>query len=317
MIIIYGPTGVGKTDFAEMLASRIPAEIVNADLGQFYTPLTVGTAKPNWRNSPIPQHHFDIINEPSLISVSQYRDYVKQTLEGIWTRKNIPILVGGSGFYIQSLFFPPSSGAGPNLTSKHAGDVTDRWNQLYTIDPVRALKIHPNDLYRINRALDIFYSTGQKPSDCPPSYQPITSFYFVYLTRDRDDLYERINMRTHTMITHGWIEEVQRLKDTSWESFLKIKKIIGYDDILYYLEGEKTDNNLTNLFETIAQKTRNYAKRQITFGNQLLGQLEKQIIKNQDTVSKCVQFNLTSSNLELYINQLLEVFNRDMKIGEQ
>ena len=303
MIIIFGPTGVGKTDFGEQLASRLPAEIVNADLGQFYTPLSIGTAKPNWQNSPIPQHLFDIINEPRLMTVSEYRDQALQTFNQIWARGNIPIIVGGSGFYLKSLFFPPQASIDKDFEYSFEGD---GWKQLYEIDPERALKIHPNDTYRITRALSIFHATGKKPSEYQPSYQPVGSFCFVYLTRQRPDLYSRIDQRVRIMLNEGWIPEVERLQGTSWETFLKKKKLIGYDDILEYLEGEKKELQLNALTDSIAQKTRNYAKRQITLGNQLFNQLENVLFQTADKTSSCVQFDLTCPPIELYINQLLQ-----------
>ena len=305
MIIIFGPTGVGKTDLAELLATKLPAEIINADLGQFYTPLSIGTAKPDWRNSPIAQHLFDLINEPRLMTVTEYRDLVMQKFEEIWNRNNIPIVVGGSGFYLQSLFFPPVSATIIQTQNNYYGPEEDCWNLLYSVDPERALRIHRNDLYRINRALDIYYETGKKPSEHMPRYQPLGSFYFIYVNRDRDDLYTRINQRAQIMMNAGWLEEVARLQGTDWEPFLKKKKLIGYDDILNYLEGSKTKKDYAELIEQITQKTRNYAKRQITFGNKLFDNLEKALLENSDTRSACVQINLTSTKLELYINQLL------------
>lgn len=314
MIIIFGPTGVGKTDFAELLASKTNAEIVNADLGQFYTPLSIGTAKPDWRNSPIAQHLFDIINEPRIITVTEYRDLVMQTLDEIWNRNNIPIIIGGSGFYLQSLFFPPISATYPQTQKNYYGPEQERWNLLYSVDPERALKIHHNDLYRINRALDIFYVTGRKPSEQVPRYQPLGSFCFAYVNRDRQDLHERINKRAKLMMEAGWLEEVARLQGTDWEPFLKRKKLIGYDDILRYLEGNKTHSDYNELIEHITLKTRQYAKRQITFGNQLFGHLEKALLESSDTRSSCIQINLTSGKLELYINQLLRQIDPSRRI---
>ncbi len=303
MIIIFGPTGVGKTDFGEALASKIPAEIVNADLGQFYTPLSIGTAKPNWQSSAIPQHLFDIINEPRLMSVAEYRDKALQTFNDIWAREKIPVIIGGSGFYLKSLFFPPQIGS--VYTDSHFSIEGDGWRELYDIDPERALKIHPNDVYRIKRALSIYHATGRKPSEYQPLYQPVGSFCFVYVTRQRQDLYSRIDQRVKLMLDAGWIDEVERLKGTDWESFLKKKKLIGYDDILEYLEGEKKERQMNELIDLIAQKTRNYAKRQITLGNQLFGQLENVLFQTADKSSSCVQFDLTCPPIEIYINQLL------------
>ncbi len=303
---MYGPTAVGKTDFAEKLAARLPAEIVNADLGQFYTPLSIGTAKPDWRKSPIRQHLFDILNEPHMMSVAHYRDYATGTLNDIWARNALPLVVGGSGFYIKSLFFPPTVGPVTSNAASGYAPEKDRWHQLYAIDPERALRINAHDIYRINRALDIFYATGKKPSEYLPQYQSLGSFCFVYLTRDRDDLCARINERTEHMLRNGWIPEVERLRATAWEPFLKKKKLIGYDDILSYLESNKAEADWNNLIQHIAAKTRHYAKRQTTLGNQLYDQLEKIAFETADTRSTCLRFNLTCADLELYINQLLE-----------
>src|SRR5271156_1977599 len=103
MLIVYGPTGVGKTDLALAIAKRIPAEIINMDVGQFYTPLSIGTAKPDWKQSPIPHHLFDIINNPINYTVNDYRTVLYTTVKEILARGNLPILVGGSGFYLHSL----------------------------------------------------------------------------------------------------------------------------------------------------------------------------------------------------------------------
>ena len=304
IIIIFGPTGVGKTDFGELLAHKLSGEIVNADMGQFYTPLSIGTAKPDWRNSEIPQHLFDSINEPLMMTVTEYRDKVSTIIHDIWNRNSLPVLIGGSGFYLKSLFFPPIASSG-KIAENYYGPEHDRWNLLYSIDPERALRIHQNDLYRINRALDIFYSTGKKPSDQMPQYTPMGSFCFVFLDRDRNDLYDRINKRAQIMLQDGWLQEVERLQGTAWEPFLKKKKLIGYDDILNYLEADKTKQEFEQLVEVISQKTRNYAKRQITLGNQLYGQLEKALFETSDARSACFRFNLTSGKVDLYINQLL------------
>lgn len=312
IIILFGPTAVGKTDFADRLALRFPAEIVNADMGQMYTPLTIGTAKPDWRKSAIPQHLFDIINEPRLISVAEYRDRAMRVMAAIWERKNVPILVGGSGFYLQSLFFPPEADSvygmvqEKEMRSKLAPE-PERWNQLYEIDPQRALRIHSNDIYRINRALLIYFATGKKPSEQEPRYQPPASYCFVALSRDRKELYARIDLRTHLMLQGDWIQETQRLMGTEWQEFLINKKIIGYDDIIRYLvEGQSGEVIVEELAKLIAQKTRNYAKRQTTFGSYLLDNLQKAISDHNDTRSKCLEFNLSNSDPELCVDQLMD-----------
>ena len=105
ILIISGPTGVGKTDFVFELSRHFPLEFINADVGQFYTPLTIGTAKPNWRHETVPHHLFDILDEPKSLSVMQYRDLASVLIRSCWERKKIPVFVGGSLFYLKSLLF--------------------------------------------------------------------------------------------------------------------------------------------------------------------------------------------------------------------
>src|SRR5690606_25684719 len=128
---------------------------------------------------------------------------------------------------------------------------------------VRAKKINHNDRYRIVRALGIYKSTGKKPSEFEPIYEPIGSLYGIFCVRDRKDLYDRINKRTGSMLEAGWMQEVESLLGTEWENFLIDKKIIGYDDIITYFKGLKNQKTYEELVSVIQQKTRNYAKRQI------------------------------------------------------
>jgi tRNA dimethylallyltransferase len=275
-IVFYGPTGVGKTDLALACAEHISGEIINADVGQFYTPLSIGTAKPDWQKSAIAHHLFDIINEPKDISVAEYRSLALKTLNDIWHREKMPVIVGGSTFYLSSLFFPPQQAIQIKKNQEYEKE-GDLWQQLKDIDPERATQIHPHDVYRISRALDIWYATGTKPSLYIPQYSAPGLFAFFFLTRNRKSLYDRINQRVIAMMEKGWIDEVAALKGTDWEPFLKEKKLIGYDDILNYLDSPQ--QNVSTLIDTIARKTRNYAKRQITFWNMLEKKLKPMIEK--------------------------------------
>lgn len=267
-IVLAGPTGVGKTDMALEIANHLPIEIINADVGQFYMPLTIGTAKPDWKESPIPHHMFDVLSSPENMTVTEYRNRVVDLCKDIWQRGNIPLFVGGSHFYITALFFPPLIHEEvPKRT--YTESTQDLWNQLKSIDPDRAEALSPHDRYRIERALTIWHATGIKPSTYKPQYNPIAAAYSVlFLSRDRTKLYERINQRTDVMIQQGWIQEVEPLIHSKWEEFLQEKKLIGYDDIIKYLK--KNDmKSIPKLKEIIAQKTRNYAKRQFTYWRML------------------------------------------------
>lgn len=304
MIIIYGPTGCGKTDFSLALAEKMRGEIINMDSGSFYTPLTIGTAKPDWKKHPVPHHLFDTINQPVNFTVAQYRAQVQILIGQIYDRGNIPILVGGSGFYLKSLFFPPQASPADDAHFHDDGSQSTEvlWHQLAAIDAVRAAQIDQHDRYRIVRALDIWHATGMLPSSFKPLYQPVAPATIFHLTRDRTQLYERINERVLNMMDQGWIDEVRALENTPWHAFLKEKKIIGYDDILNYLGGQQDEKAYRQLIATIATKCRHYAKRQETFWRML----EKEFAQIEEPRRPLIRtINLTLIDLELYIKQLL------------
>ena len=314
VLIIFGPTAVGKTDFALEVASQIPAEIINGDTGQLYTPLTIGTAKPDWRNEPVVHHLFDIIDEPINYTVIEYRKRLLITVNDIFKRGKLPIIVGGSGFYLKSLFFPPRVDVAATEPSEQIDleqyDDTQLWDLLASIDKKRAEQIHKDDSYRLKRALTLWQQTGKKPSTLMPVYKPPMNFLLLYLSRDRKQLYDRINLRTKQMVTGGWIAEVARLVDTPWEPFLREKKLIGYDVLLDYLAGEQTEETLKKAIDCIAQRTRHYAKRQKTFWNSFSRQIQKAAESFYDPtqiISEAKSINLTLLDRDLYIKQLLKM----------
>lgn len=353
ILIITGPTGVGKTDLVLKLAATMPCEIINIDIGQFYKPFAIGTAKPELSSlskgikiaDGIPHHLFDILDIPRSLTVHEYREIVLQTMNEVWSRDKLPILVGGSGFYIQSLLFPLQDLGYPSIHPSSMGTrdacneseffeekKTDLWQMLYDIDPERAESIDKQDEYRIKRALEIWQKTGKKPSDCLPQFEPPCDFIFLVIDRNRDDLYQRINDRVVQMFDQGWIEEVKKIKNIqpsldpglpawqasadrpSWESFLKIKKLIGYDDILKYLDSDYKDMDI--LIENIQQKTRKYAKRQLTFFRMMSSKIIKSGYKDSIQASlaalpdevKQVHFKIIWCNLTLLtdLNTLFE-----------
>ena len=361
-LIIYGPTGVGKSDVALLLAKQIRAEIVNMDVGQFYTPLSIGTAKPvlsevegpvlpvrhslddggserqrterpvfaaftperglsELKATPgrpvlyadsIPHHLFNILDEPKDFTVVEYRQAVIRVMHEIWNRGNVPILVGGSGFYAQSLFFPPITQDQQKepIKKEYSAIPEDKlWDLLYSIDQQRAKQVHKHDIYRITRALDIWYATGKKPSSYIPEYSPIAPCMLLFLTRNKEDLYARINQRVIWMLEQGWLDEVKALKGTAWESFLQEKKLIGYNELFTYLATNHDELLLQKTITTIQQLTRQYAKRQRIFWKMLEKQL-KNVILNREIVNKNIisleEINLTLLDLDLYIKQLTE-----------
>ncbi len=301
VLIVTGPTGVGKTDFVDALAAQCPIEIINGDMGQMYTPLTIGTAKPELSEIVVPHYLFDLLCEPAYFSAMKFRRRVLELVNEIWDRDHVPVIVGGSSFYLLSLFFPAvdDDSEEPAVVN----ETKNLWQELERIDPDRASEIDPKDSYRLERALAIWKQTGKKPSSYKPSFDPFAACTFVWLERDRDQLYERINERVISMIDAGWINEVQSLDD-EWVEFLKKKKIIGYDLILGYLAS---DSHKDELIATIQKKTRNYAKRQITFWKSF----KRKLISGYDAFEnradkplKIVELNLTHDDIGRYIKQL-------------
>jgi tRNA dimethylallyltransferase len=282
-IIITGPTAAGKTDFAMELARHIPSEIINMDMGQMYTPLSIGTAKPEWRSHPIPHHMFDIIDTPSNYTVVEYRKQVLDIMNALWKQKKFPLVVGGSSFYLKSLFFPPDQHVAENVKNNFSQQdemwshlsTPLLWQELFAIDPTRAEKINNNDRYRIERALSLWRMTGKKPSECTLNYMPPSSYILLYITRDRKELYQRIDARVVEMMRQGWLEEVRSLLETEWCSFIQNKKIIGYNELIHFLtSSDQSALAYEAMIAEIQQRSRHYAKRQDTFWRSLCNQLK-------------------------------------------
>lgn len=303
VLIITGPTGVGKTEFVSKLAASFPAEIINADMGQMYEPLTIGTAKPAWQKETVPQHLFDIINEPIDFSIVQFRKIVIDLVQEIWSRGNTPIIVGGSTLYIKSLFYTSADLPIKNLfnTSDLQKNIIapNLWEILNQIDSKRAAQLHPNDRYRIQRALDIWQKNGVLPSECIPKYEPISENITLFVLNNiRDELYKKNDQRVRVMMEMGWLAEVANL-ESKWHNFLRRKKIIGYELLLDYLDQKI--NNQEACIKAIQKRVRNYAKKQQTFWRGLCADLKLQ----EKMKERVFEINLTLLDVNLYIKQLL------------
>jgi tRNA dimethylallyltransferase len=311
-ILISGPTGTGKSDLAIQLGQFLPIEIVNADIGSFYKPLTIGTAKPDWKKESTPHHFFDIIDQPVDWTAPQFRIKLTSLIEEIWSRGNIPVIVGGSVFYIQSFFYKNREIAEPDknmITQLEEQSAQELWTNLYAIDPQRAQKIGPTDHYRLVRALAIWYSCQEKPSEFQPIWDPLSNFCFVNVSRDREQLYAMIDQRVKIMIERGWMDEVRSLShDPVWVDFLCKKKMIGYDLLLDYLQGNCSDYSFEQIIAVIQQKTRNYAKRQVTFLKKLTESVQEKI--RNDSRSFIIQGNLTQMSSDAIIASLVRDIER-------
>ncbi len=273
-IIILGPTASGKTSISIKLAKLLNTEIINADSMQIYKNLNIGTAKPSKSEQDGIKHNLlDFVEPNKEFSVEQYRELALPIIKNLINNKKVPIIVGGTGFYIESLLNNYSYGKSTKnieIREKYNKLALDYGNEyvyniLKKIDPVSAEKIHSNDLKRVIRAIEIFDTTGIKKSEISTmqtnSKSPLNPL-IIALNWNRDELYERINKRVNIMLENGLINEVKDLLKLGINSNNQCMQGIGYKEIVLYLENKLS---LTEATELIKQSTRRYAKRQITW----------------------------------------------------
>jgi len=283
LLILLGSTGVGKTDISIKLAKKLPdIEIISADSMQIYKYMDIGTAKPNKNILKTIKHHMiDIADPTENFDVIQYSKLATNIILDIFKRGNIPILVGGSGLYITSIIEPIFSG--PNKDSIYREILEEEskiygkeylYNKLVKIDPISALKINSNDLKRIIRALEVYQSTGKTISYLQKkAYNKNAKFKYqiIGLKRNREKLYQKINSRVDKMIKDRLIEEVKMLRERGYNENLNSMQGLGYKQINKYLDGEYDQETAINL---IKRDTRRYAKRQMTWFNHKIKNIE-------------------------------------------
>lgn len=271
-IIILGATASGKTAVSIELAKRLGAEIVNADSMYIYRDFDIGTAKPSTMEMGGIKHHLISFVDPlSDFSVADYRQNAKNAIEDILNKNIVPIIVGGTGFYIDSLINTFSYGG--DKDSKLRAELESElescgkdylYSRLCKLDSETAKKLHPNDVKRIIRAIEICLTSKTKKSEIENNCDAILKNpLIVGLNVDRDALYSRINLRVDKMIEAGLIDEVKALVAKGYTpDNCNAMKGIGYKEIYSYLIGETP---LEFAIEKVKQHTRNYAKRQITW----------------------------------------------------
>ena len=274
LIIIAGPTAVGKTALSVALAKRIGGEIVSADSMQVYRGMDIGTAKVTKEETcGVPHHLIDVLDPKDPFNVMTFRSMVKDAVRGIASRGNVPVLVGGTGFYIQSVLYDvqfeeDASSEELRKELEQEADVLGAekmHERLRALDPDAAEAIHPNNIKRVVRALEYCLSTGRKISVHNREQRERTSpysFLFYVLTMDRAALYQRIDLRVDQMMEKGLLAEVKRLRDEGVTSDMVSMQGLGYRQIFDYLEGIAT---LDEAVERIKRETRHFAKRQLTW----------------------------------------------------
>lgn len=273
-IIVAGPTASGKTKVSIELAKRLDGEIVNADSMQVYKDLNIGTAKATIDEMENITHHMlDVADKFDEFTVSDYRSMALPIIKDIISRGKTPIIVGGTGFYINSLLFDMDYGNATkdetirakyeNLAKEHGNEYV--YDILKSVDVDSTNKLHANDLKRVIRALEIYESTGTKKSTMQNTMQSFNTGInplIIGLTMDRDKLYSRINQRVDIMVSDGLIDEVRNLVSLGLNNTHQSMSGIGYKEIYSYINGEMT---LDESLELLKKNTRHYAKRQITW----------------------------------------------------
>ena len=274
LIIIAGPTAVGKTALSVALAKRIGGEVISADSMQVYRGMDIGTAKVTEEETcGVPHHMIDVLDPKEPFNVMTFRSMVKDLIRDVSSRGRVPVLVGGTGFYIQSVLYDvqfeedaSSEELRRTLEREAALQGAERMHErLKALDPEAAEAIHPNNIKRVVRALEYSLSTGRKISDHNREQRQRSSpyqFLFYVLTMDRAALYRRIDMRVDQMMEQGLLEEVKRLRDEGVTSDMVSMQGLGYRQIFDYLEGIAT---LEEAVERIKKETRHFAKRQLTW----------------------------------------------------
>ena len=268
MIAIVGPTAAGKSELALHLAQYFPVEIIGADSRQVYRYMDIGTNKPSpAERASVPHHVIDVIEPDEDFSLAMYHQLAIEALKAIQQKGRLPLLVGGSGLYVWSLVegwkiphVPPDQQLRRQLETRAEQEGSHSlYQELQDIDPVATAKINPSNTRRIIRALEIYHTTGQHPSQLQRKEAPGFPILLIGLTRERSELYRRIDWRVDKMIQMGLVEEVEQLLKKGYSPSLPSMSGIGYKQIGQFLQGEMT---LPQAIDKIKYETHRLARHQ-------------------------------------------------------
>lgn len=268
LVIIIGPTAVGKTEFSIQLAERLNAEIISADSRLFYRGMDIGTAKPTLEDrSRVPHHLIDIADPDQTISLPIFQKAAQASITTITESGKLPFLVGGTGQYMRAVIegwtgpaVPPNYELRQALQNwANAISPTGLHQRLHTIDPSAAQSIDPQNLRRTVRALEVIFTTGRLFSQQRQRGESLYKTTTIGLTRPREELYQRIDTRIEQMLEAGLVEEVRGLLDKGYHPDLPSFSAIGYREIVQYLLGKTT---LEEAVMLIKRQTRVFVRRQ-------------------------------------------------------
>jgi tRNA dimethylallyltransferase len=277
LIVILGPTAVGKTALSVELAAAVNGEIISGDSMQFYRYMDIGTAKIRpeemiAQNGQVIKHHLiDILNPDQQYTVADFQRDAARLVIDINQRGKIPILAGGTGLYVSALIhgytFSKDQGADPEFRRQMQKELRDKGGEfllarLAEIDPQAAAKMKPADAKRIIRALEVYHLTGKTISEQSAKNPPDWDIVLIGLTRERQQLYDRINKRVLQMLEDGFLDEVKNLLAMGYDSQLKPMQGLGYKQLCSFLSG---DISYEEAIYLIQRDTRHFAKRQLTW----------------------------------------------------
>ncbi len=272
LLTIVGPTSVGKTALSLELAKRFDGEIISGDSMQFYRGMDIGTAKATEaEREAIPHYLIDICDPDEEFTVADFQRACVALIKDINARRKLPMLVGGTGLYVQSVIYDYKfSAAGEDeayreemkeFVAKYGKEALHA--KLAAVDQETANRSHPNDVKRVIRALEVHHVTGMPMSEYQTrSEESPYNLLLIGLTMDRTQLYERINRRVDAMVAEGLVEEVEGLLAKGYNASLRSMQALGYKEIIAYLEGQMAREEA---IELIKKRTRNFAKRQLTW----------------------------------------------------
>lgn len=274
LVILTGPTAVGKSDLSIKLAKQINGEIISADSMQVYRGMDIGSAKIRPEEMQGIRHYLiDELDPKEPFHVVKFQELAKKYMKEIWRRGKTPILVGGTGFYIQAVLYDidfTENGEDDSYRRELERIAVEKGadflhQMLITVDPQAAMQIHANNIKRVIRALEFYHETGTQISQHNEQERqkvsPYNAAYFV-LNDDRSAIYQRINRRVDLMMEAGLVEEVEKLRKSGCTRDMVSMQGLGYKEILDYLEGICP---LEEAVYTIKRDTRHFAKRQLTW----------------------------------------------------
>lgn len=289
VIVITGPTAVGKTKLSIEIAKRLQTDIINGDAYQIYQKMNIGTAKPtDDEKQGVTHHYMDFLDSSKTYSIAEFQKGVRECIDDLTSKNKVPLIVGGSGLYIDSVIknYQFLEEKRSNEQSKYDSLTNGELHQvLANLDPDKASEIHPNNRKRVLRAIELISSNVDNTSRSKKN-ELVYDALIIFLNDNRESLYDRINKRVDKMLADGLIEEVKNIGINNYSMTSKVA--IGYKEVIQYLNNEIDYNEMVEL---IKKNSRHYAKRQFTW------------FKNQDN---CQVVNI---NLEDFNKTIDEVYN--------